>query len=80
MAGLISGRVADRYGPRLLISVGSLLPILVMLWITFRFISEPAYWSTFFPAVVCFGTGFGMTHSPLNSAALEGSVPRCSER
>ena len=75
VAGLISGRMADRYGPRLLISVGSLLPILVMLWITFRFTSEPAYWTTFFPAVVCFGIGFGMTYSPLNSAALEGVSP-----
>lgn len=75
VTGLISGRMADRYGPRLLISVGSLLPILVMLWITFRFTSEPAYWTTFFPAVVCFGIGFGMTYSPLNSAALEGVSP-----
>lgn len=70
--GLISGRLADRYGPRLLISIGSLFPIFVMLWMTIRFTTEPAYWTTFFPAVACFGIGFGMTYSPLNSAALEG--------
>lgn len=76
VSGLISGRIADRHGPRMLISVGSLLPIFVTLWMLFRFGSEPDYWTTFFPAVVLFGTGFGLTFSPLNGAALRGVEPR----
>ncbi|MFT7601295.1 MAG: EmrB/QacA subfamily drug resistance transporter [Acidimicrobiales bacterium] len=70
--GIVAGRVADRHGPRLLISIGSLLPIFVMLWMALRFTPEPAYWTTFFPAVAMFGTGFGLTFSPLNGAALQG--------
>lgn len=70
--GVVAGRIADRHGPRMLISFGSLLPIFVMFWMALRFTPEPDYWTTFFPAVALFGTGFGLTFSPLNGAALRG--------
>lgn len=70
--GIIAGRLADRHGPRVLISVGSVFPILSMLWMVWRFGPEPDYVTTFLPATILFSLGFGFTFSPLNGAALRG--------
>lgn len=73
--GFMVGRLADRYGPRLLISIGSVFPILAMLWMVWRFGPEPHYVTVFLPATVLFSLGFGFTFSPLNGAALRGVDP-----
>ena len=73
--GLLAGRLADRHGPRLLISVGSVFPILSLLWMVWRFGPEAHYFTTFLPATVLFSLGFGLTFSPLNGAALRGVDP-----
>ncbi|MCC6434088.1 MAG: MFS transporter [Acidimicrobiales bacterium] len=70
--GITAGRLADRHGPRVLISIGSVFPILSMLWMVWRFGPEPHYVSTFLPATILFSLGFGFTFSPLNGAALRG--------
>ncbi len=73
--GVFAGRLADRHGPRLLISVGSLFPIMAMLWMVWRFGPEPNYLTVFLPATLLFSLGFGFTFSPLNGAALRGVDP-----
>jgi EmrB/QacA subfamily drug resistance transporter len=73
--GVTAGRLADRHGPRVLISVGSLFPILAMLWMVWRFGPEPNYLTAFLPATLLFSLGFGFTFSPLNGAALRGVEP-----
>lgn len=73
--GFTAGRLADRHGPRILISVGSVFPILAMLWMVWRFGPEPHYVTVFLPATILFSLGFGLTFSPLNGAALRGVDP-----
>ncbi len=75
LVGVIAGRLADRHGPRLLISIGSMFPILAMLWMVWRFGPEPHYVTVFLPATILFSLGFGLTFSPLNGAALRGVDP-----
>jgi EmrB/QacA subfamily drug resistance transporter len=75
IVGFYTGRLADRHGPRLLISVGSLFPILAMLWMVWRFGPDPHYVTVFLPATILFSLGFGFTFSPLNGAALRGVDP-----
>lgn len=75
VVGVLAGRLADRHGPRVLISVGSLFPIMAMLWMVWRFGPDPAYVTVFLPATLLFSLGFGLTFSPLNGAALRGVDP-----
>ena len=72
LTSLAAGRIADKHGPRVLIAVGSLFPIFVMVWMVWRLGPTPHYWTGVFPATAMFGTGFGLTFSPLNGAALRG--------
>ncbi len=70
--GLLSGFMADRFGRRPLIAIGSLFPIAAMLTMALRWGAEPNYLTGFLPGIVLFGTGFGLTFSSLNAAALDG--------
>ncbi len=70
--GLLSGFLADRFGRRPLIALGSLFPIASMLLMVLRWGVEPNYVTGFLPSIVLFGTGFGLTFSSLNAAALDG--------
>ncbi len=75
VVGVAAGRLADRHGPRLLITFGSVFPILSLLWMVWRFGPEPHYLTGFLPATILFSMGFGLTFSPLNAAALRGVNP-----
>lgn len=69
---IAAGRFVDRHGPRVLISIGSLLPTAATLWFV-RFLGEePDYLFGLLPGVLLFSTGFGLTSAPLNAAALAG--------
>lgn len=70
--GLLSGWLADRYGRLPLIRYGPLCNLAAMLIMAQAIGEEPSYWTTFFPAVALFGTGFGLAFSSLNAAALDG--------
>ncbi len=73
---IVAGRIVDRRGPRTLIWVGALLPIAATVWFVLRLGPEPAYLTRFLPGVLLFSTGFGLTFSPLNVAALAGVPAR----
>ncbi|MFN0030431.1 MAG: MFS transporter [Acidimicrobiales bacterium] len=68
----VAGRLNDRYGPRVLISVGSLLPLAGTAWFVLRLGSEPNYVRELLPGILLFSAGFGLTFAPLNTAALIG--------
>ena len=70
--GLLSGYLADRFGRRPLIAFGTLFPIAAMLTMALRWGAEPNYLTGFLPGIILFGTGFGLTFSSLNTAALDG--------
>ncbi len=70
--GLLSGYLADRFGRRPLIALGTLFPIASMLTMALRWGEEPNYLTGFLPGILLFGTGFGLTFSSLNAAALDG--------
>lgn len=70
--GLLGGYLADRFGRGPLIRFGSFFPLASMLVMALRWEAEPNYLTAFLPGIVLFGTGFGLTFSSLNAAALEG--------
>jgi EmrB/QacA subfamily drug resistance transporter len=68
----IMGREADRFGPRLLLTVG---PCVVALG--FALLAVPgitsgpgSYWWTYLPASLAIGTGMGITVAPLTTAVM----------
>lgn len=69
---LLSGYLADRFGRRPLIAIGSFFPIVAMLTMVLRWGAEPNYLTGFLPGIIVFGCGFGLTFSSLNTAALDG--------
>ena len=68
----IAGRLNDRHGPRLLISLGSLLPVVGVVWFVTQLGAEPNYVRQLLPGILLFSAGFGLTFGPLNTAALVG--------
>ncbi|MPY92984.1 MAG: MFS transporter [Acidimicrobiia bacterium] len=69
---VIAGRIVDRRGPRGLISIGSLMPLVATVWFVLFLGEEPDYLFGLLPGVLLFSTGFGLTSAPLNAAALAG--------
>jgi EmrB/QacA subfamily drug resistance transporter len=63
------GRLADRYGHRLVIVPGTLLFAAGILGLVAFITPEPDYWRVLFPANVLTGFGVGFTFSTLGSAA-----------
>jgi MFS family permease len=73
---LLAGRMVDKRGPRILVSIGCVFPLLATTWFVLRPGVEPAYLTRFLPGILLFSTGFGLTFSPLNVAALAGVGPQ----
>ncbi len=71
----IAGRIADRIGTRALILPGISLFIVGLLFLTFGVGTEAQYWTHWFPAAVCFGTGVGLTFTNVSSATIADAPP-----
>jgi EmrB/QacA subfamily drug resistance transporter len=64
-----AGRLADRYGHRVVAGPGAVLFAAGILWYILRLGPEPDYWGVFFPGNAVAGTGIGFTISTLGSAS-----------
>ncbi len=66
------GRMADRVGPRLLLTVGpSVVAVgFVLLALPGITIGPVAYWWTYFPGILAIGVGMGITVAPLTTAVM----------
>lgn len=72
-----SGKLADRIGPRIPLTVGS-----AIVGVGFALLALPgltegpsAYWTTYFPGMLGIGFGMGIVVAPLTTAVM-GSVPQ----
>lgn len=72
-ATMIGGRLADRYGQRWLMVIGSAVATGAVVYSIFSFTLEPNYVVGFMPTVMLFGAGWGLSNPSMNSWAL-GSV------
>jgi EmrB/QacA subfamily drug resistance transporter len=66
------GRLVDRVGPRLLLTVGPGVVALgfVLLALPGITIGPVAYWWTYFPGILVIGVGMGITVAPLTTAVM----------
>ncbi|MEA3076689.1 MAG: hypothetical protein QOF60_1597 [Actinomycetota bacterium] len=64
-----AGRLADRYGHRVVIVPGTLMFAAALLILAARMGPTPQYWTVLFPASILTGVGVGFSISTLGSAA-----------
>jgi EmrB/QacA subfamily drug resistance transporter len=71
-----TGMLADRIGPRILLTVGPIITGMGFFWFAIPGLTAgPSdYWRMYFPAVVLLGIGMGITVAPLTTAVM-GSAP-----
>jgi len=68
----VMGRIVDRYGPRLPLTVGPLLMSLSFALFAMLGLDsgQASYWTTLFPGVCLLGAGMGLTLAPLTTAVM----------
>lgn len=64
-----AGRLADRYGHRVVVVPGALLFAAGIAWIVAFVPDHPDYWRTYFPAFLLVGVGVGLTISTIGAAS-----------
>jgi len=70
----LAGRLAQRTGPRLPMTVGPLVSA-IGLALLVRVGPSGGYWPTIFPAVIVFGLGLSITVAPLTATVLAAAGP-----
>lgn len=67
-----AGTLADKYGPRLLLTIGPAIAGTGLLLLSFVGQTEgpSAYFTTFFPGIVAFGLGMSLTVAPLTATVM----------
>lgn len=70
------GAMADRFGPRLLLTIGPALAGVGFFLFALPGLTNgwPDYWTSYFPAAVFLGLGMGITVAPLTTAVM-GAAP-----
>jgi EmrB/QacA subfamily drug resistance transporter len=68
-----AGRLSDRIGPRLPLTIGPLIAAAGFALMGFR-AADPSYWTGFFPAVAVLGLGMTISIAPLTSTVMN-AVP-----
>jgi MFS family permease len=71
---LVGGRVADRFGHKWPIHVGSLIMVFSVGWCWLVLDQDGSYLTSFLPGLLTFGIGWGFSSPTMNSYALE-AVP-----
>ncbi|MEZ5407084.1 MAG: MFS transporter [Acidimicrobiales bacterium] len=67
---LLAGRMADRYGYRRQLVLGSWLPVAGVAWMAVFLRPDTTYVTGFLPGTLLIGVGMGLVVGPMNSAAL----------
>jgi MFS family permease len=67
-----AGTLADKYGPKLLLTIGPAIAGAGLLMLSFvgQTPGPSAYFSTFFPGIVVFGLGMSFTVAPLTATVM----------
>ena len=71
-AGIVAGRLAERFGTRRVMAYGALLPALGMGWQAMWLDGTPRYLLAMAPGAVLFNIGFGIVYSPMVGLGLRG--------
>jgi len=71
---LVGGRVADKFGHRWPIHIGSLVMVFSVGWCWLVLDQDGSYVTSFLPGIATFGFGWGLSSPTMNSYALE-AVP-----
>lgn len=71
----VAGRLADRFGFRVVVVPGAVALVLGQLWLLTRIGVEPAYASQFLPAAVLTGLAIGFAFSALGAAGAQALPP-----
>jgi len=69
----LSGSLADKFGPRLLLTLGPATTGAGLLLLSFVGATQGAkdYWTTFFPGILIFGLGMSFTVAPLTTTVMK---------
>jgi EmrB/QacA subfamily drug resistance transporter len=75
IAAPVGGRLADRFGARVVVLPAIATFLAGLLWLLFVVPDEPSYWTHWLPGALLFGTGIGGAFALLPAVAVRGVPP-----